>query len=284
MSNPKNHHHVPQFLLNGWCRADGRVAVYSRKANRLVIDWRAPEHTAFEPQLYTISALPADREWVEREVMSKQVDGPTAPILKRLLAGELKRFDSDDRTAWARFLMAQWYRSPEMIAKLRQGGREAMLRALEASPEEYQALRGSSAHGSLVEWAEEHAPGYDEIATMGNVLPQLINDSRAGQIIINMDWQVLHLLGSKVDLLISDRPVTRFEGLNKRNCMIVMPLDPRRLFVASHWDRGFRRHPPTKIARMANVTTVTEAHARVYGTGTQHRPLAEKWLARRSVP
>jgi hypothetical protein len=179
--------------------------------------------------------------------------------------------------------MAQWYRSPEMIAKLRQGGHEAMLRALEANPEEYQALRGSSPHGSLVEWAEEHAPGYDEIATMGNVLPQLINDSRAGQIIINMVWQVLHLLGSKVDLLISDRPVTRFEGLNERNCMIVMPLDPRRLFVASHWDRGFRAHPATKITRMANATTVAEAHARVYGTGAQHRPLAEKWLARRTA-
>ena len=157
-----------------------------------------------------------------------------------------------------------------------------MLRALEASPEEYQALRGSSAHGSLVEWAEAHAPGYDEVATLGNVLPQLINDSRAGQIIINMDWQVLHLLGSKVDLLISDRPVTRFEGLNSRNCMIVVPLDPRCLFLTSRRDRGFERMSPTKIARMSNFTTVMEAHARVYGTGSQHRPLAEKWLARSS--
>ena len=69
MSEPKNHHHVPKFLLNGWRRADGRVAVYSRKANQLVIDWRTPEHTAFVPHRYTISALPEDREWVEREVI-----------------------------------------------------------------------------------------------------------------------------------------------------------------------------------------------------------------------
>ena len=281
MSDPKKHHHVPQFLLEGWCRADGRVAVYSRKANRVVIDWRTPEHTAFEPHLYSISALPEDREWVEREVMSKRVDGPAAPILKRLLASDLKNFNSDDRTAWARFLMAQWWRSPEIIAKLRQGGRETMLQALEANPLEYEALRGSSPHGSLVEWADANAPGYDEIATMGDVLPKLINDSRAGQIIVNMDWQVLHLLGSKLDLLISDRPATRFEGLNSRNCLIVVPLDPRRLFVASHWDRQFQHHSPTDIVRRANITTVSEAHARVYGTSAQHRPLAEKWLARR---
>ncbi|RTL72812.1 MAG: DUF4238 domain-containing protein [Hyphomicrobiales bacterium] len=116
---------------------------------------------------------------------------------------------------------------------------------------------------------------------MGSVLPKLINDTRAGRIIVNMDWQVLHLLGSKLDLLISDRPVTRFEGLNSRNCVIVMPLDPRRLFVASHWDQKFQRHSPTEIVRRANITTVREAHSRVYGTGSQHRPLAEKWLARR---
>jgi hypothetical protein len=283
MSDPKKHHHVPQFLLDGWRRADGRVAVYSRKANRLVIDWRTPEHTAFEPHLYSISALPEDREWVEREVMSKHVDGPAAPVLQRLLAGDLEKFDSDDRTAMARFMLAQWYRSPEMIAKIRQGGRDAMLRALEANPEEYHALRGSSAHESLVEWAEAHMPGYDEIATMGSVLPKLINDGRAGQIIINMNWEVLHLLNSKFDLLTSDRPVTRFESLLSRNCMIVMPLDPRHLFVASNWDRNFQRYSPTELARRANVTTVTESVSRVYGTGTHHRPLAEKWLSQKGV-
>ena len=65
----------PAVSAQGWRRSDGRVAAYSRKGNRLVIDWRAPKHIAFAPQL-TISALPEDREWVEREVMSKRVDGP----------------------------------------------------------------------------------------------------------------------------------------------------------------------------------------------------------------
>ena len=64
MSDPKKHHYVPEFLLKGWYRQDGRVAVYSRKAGRVVIDWRTPEHTGFEGNLYSISALPEDREWV----------------------------------------------------------------------------------------------------------------------------------------------------------------------------------------------------------------------------
>ena len=79
MSDPKKHHHVPQFLLEGWRRVDGRLAVYSRMVNRVVIDWHTAEYTAFEPHLYSISALPEDRYWVEREVMSKRVDNRKRP-------------------------------------------------------------------------------------------------------------------------------------------------------------------------------------------------------------
>jgi hypothetical protein len=60
MSDPKKHHYVPQFLLSGWCRADGRVAFYSRKAGRLMVDWHAPKHIGYERHLYSISALPED--------------------------------------------------------------------------------------------------------------------------------------------------------------------------------------------------------------------------------
>ena len=47
--------------------------------NRVVIDWHTAEYTAFEPHLYSISALPEDRYWVEREVMSKRVDNRKRP-------------------------------------------------------------------------------------------------------------------------------------------------------------------------------------------------------------
>jgi hypothetical protein len=63
--------------------------------------------------------------------------------------------------------------------------------------------------------------------------------------------------------------------------MIVLPLGPHRLFVASYYDRGFlRHHSSEKIVRAANLSTVHEAHARVYGSGAQHLPLVEKHLGR----
>jgi hypothetical protein len=281
MNNPKKHHHVPQFLLGGWCRDDGKLAVYSRKNNQLVIDWHTPEHTAFEPHLYRISALPAeDQQWVEREVMSKAVDGPAATILRRLQSGELGSFDSNDRSAWTRFMLAQWVRSPEMIAKIRRDGRDALLRSLETNPEEYLAVRGDSPHSTLLDWVNANAEGLDEIVSMGSVLPRMITDAGPGGIVINMRWEVLHLTGSKTDLLTSDQPVVRLGGLKSRACMIVIPLDPRRLFVASHYDRGFQRFAPDKIAKEANKTIVAAARVRVFGSGLHHKPLAEKYLCR----
>lgn len=280
MSDPEKHHHVPQFYLAGWAGDDGRVTVYSRQNGRVVASRRAPKHTAFEPRLYTIESLPPqDQQWVEREVMSRAVDGPAAHVLTRLVEGKLREFDSDDRSAWARFIMAQWLRSPEAVAGLRAKGRASVLHALEKNPEEYLAAKGDSPHQSLIEWVDANAPGLDEIVTMGRVLPKLVNDEGIGTVIINMNWQVLHLDNSKRDLLTSDRPVTRFEGLDSRECLIAVPIHPRKLFVASHYDRVFRRFDQTGIVTAMNTSTVQLAHKRVYATGAHHLRLVEKWLA-----
>lgn len=145
VSNPQKHHHVAQFMLDGWCGSDGRLAVHARKGGRLVIDRHTPEHTAYEMNLYTIEALPeGDRQWVEREVMSKAVDEPASKIHKRLLAGELAKLDSDGRTAWVRFMQAQWLRSPEEIAKVRQQGREILSRELDLRPHEFEVAKGDA--------------------------------------------------------------------------------------------------------------------------------------------
>lgn len=279
MSEPKNHHHVPQFLLAGWCRHDGRLAVYSRAGGRAVIDWHRPEYTAFEPHLYSIHALPeSDRQWVEREIMTKAVDDPASKVLRRLCAGELHALDQDERSSWTRLILAQWMRTPTMIERLRRDGREALLRELQRDPHEYLAVRGDDEHPTLEAWTTSNARGLDEIVALGRVLPQMINSKDAGDTIINMRWEVLDLTSSPVDLLTSDQPVVRIEGLKSSECLIVMPLDRVRLFVASHYDRRFTRVRARDLAMAANRTMVSAAHERVFGSGDHHRPLVEKLL------
>ncbi len=279
MSDPTNHHHIPQFLLSGWCREDGRLAVYSRPAGKVVISWRTPEYTGFEPNLYMINAVPpADQQWLEREVMSKQVDNPAALVHRRLLCDELQSLSAGERCDWTRFVLAQTMRSPEMIAELRQNGREHVLKALNSKPEEYDAIRGNDDHETLIEWAQENFPDIDEIVSMGRVLPRMIANEELGNVIINMKWEVIRVDESNLDLLISDTPLIRLEGLKSPNCVIYIPISPRHLFITTHRDRGFSRVPPTDLVRAANRETVGTARRRVYGTDGHHLPLVEKRL------
>jgi len=139
-------------------------------------------------------------------------------------------------------------------------------------------VRGSAPQATLPEWVDENIKGLDEIVTMGRVLPKWIDNKETGEIVINMHWEVIDLSASPFDLLTSDRPVMCLQGLKSRDCIIMIPLDPHRLFVATHYDRRFRRHPPKKIAKAANVSTVSGANAYVYGTGDQHRSMVEKSL------
>lgn len=273
---PKNHHHVPRFLLAEWAGVDGKLTVYSRKAGGIAISRRSPKNTAFEPNLYSLQSLAeGDQQWVETEIMSKVIDGPAAAVHARLLKGELAELDSDERSIWARFLMAQWWRSPDWIARMRRDSRASLLKALKDKPEEYEAARGDAKEGTLVEWVDNHAPNLHEFVALARVLPKLINDEKAGHIIINMRWEVLHLDGA-LDLLISDRPAIKYGGLDSQQCLIMLPISPARLFVTSFYDCGFASHQPRNVVQAANRSTVHSAVERVYGTGPHHLPLVRK--------
>ena len=284
MSDPVNHHYVPQFLLAGWCRPDGRLAVYSMKGGRVVIDWRAPKHTGYAPHLYSLPTLPEaetrgfDPQCIERYLM-RDIDDAAAKVRSRLVGGEVEGLDERERRAWTRFLLALFYRSPEMIAALQDGFRRTFVEMLERGQSEYLKMKGGyPLPDTWVEWSDTFMPGIDVVEIMLRGLPKLIDDVEEGEIIINTRWEVLDLGASKFDLLTGDRPLILAGEPASRDFLIAVPLVPTRLFIASHHDRGFHRFPPDMIARRANTTIVREAHERVYGSGAQHKPLVEKYL------
>jgi hypothetical protein len=141
----QNHHYVPQFLLANWCSADGRLTIARRVRGKLVFDRHAPEYTGFEPDLYTIASLGDDKKhWVETEVMAKLVDDPSAKCLARILSGEIDQLDANQRSVWARFIMAQWMRTPDRIAWLRRVSNDELSREFEKDTEAYLVAEGDA--------------------------------------------------------------------------------------------------------------------------------------------
>ena len=79
MSSPKAHHFVPRFYLARWTDSDGRLVVYARKNNRLVVDRLNPKSTGFEPGLYSISGVDEDKRQLIETCVSSVLERTSYP-------------------------------------------------------------------------------------------------------------------------------------------------------------------------------------------------------------
>jgi hypothetical protein len=86
MNEPINHHYVPVFYLRKWCDADGKVIRYYRPYKDVVASAIAPEHTGYEPNLYSLSGHPPGKEQtIETDFLAKLIDEPASMALAVLI-------------------------------------------------------------------------------------------------------------------------------------------------------------------------------------------------------
>jgi hypothetical protein len=121
----KKHHYIPVFYLKRWVEPDGRLCEFSRpyKTPECVIDPDVksipvkprrtyPDGTGYIKNLYTFSALRPELANYLEDHFFLRVDDQAAIVMQRLLRGDVE-FDNPSKSAWARFLMSMFYRSPE---------------------------------------------------------------------------------------------------------------------------------------------------------------------------
>jgi hypothetical protein len=124
------HHYIPVFYLQSWAGDDGKLCQFSRPRNT------PPGEPEPDPRTFPVKALrrhpnavgyikdlyrfPGSNKrlanYLENEFFLR-VDNGAAEVMHDLLRGET-RFDSDAKSAWARFLMSMFHRSPENIRRL----------------------------------------------------------------------------------------------------------------------------------------------------------------------
>jgi uncharacterized protein DUF4238 len=285
MSEPVDHHYVPEFYLRLWEGSDKKICRYHRPHSNVVTHRISPSHTGYEPQLYALHSHPSEtRQTIEKEFFSQAIDDPAATALRSLLAKPAVPLTREVREAWIRFLLSLAVRHPEGIASARATGGEILRRELSSSPsEEYAAVRGNVPETTLLEFVEARMPG--ALQDLGLVsLPSVISDLRLGQAIWEMHWYLLNLSASRFRLLTSDRPLLIQRGLGDPRCYIALPLGPSVAFVATRDKRIFEelanRHLPQEIARALNETFVSQAVKHVYGLDDSHLRFVEKHLGR----
>jgi hypothetical protein len=114
-----------------------------------------------------------------------------------------------------------------------------------------------------------------------SLLPGVITDDKVGERIFKMPWWTHDVRHANTDLLLSDRPCLLDGSAVYGRCLIVLPLSPTMLFLICNTEREMqmlRSMRPSRLVKGVNRWSVLDAADRVYGTGTHHLPLAEKFL------
>jgi len=283
MTDPWRHHFSPVFYLKGWCDASGMLVQYSRPYKEVVARQVSPTATGFQPFLYTLEGQVDDKKQsIEKDYMAPIVDNPAAHALRILMGGDREALDEKARNAWTRFLSASLLRRPQAVSELGDAFKDVLQRNLLDDAVSYEAMKEDGDPPTAFEWLTKHHPYYVEDAAKQMVV-RAIEHEGIGNIIINMQWSTLDLSASRNELLTADMPHLRFYGLKDQRCTLLFPLNPEKVFIATH-DRKSEglliRRNPTEVVRWLNDNLVRIAEKYVYGRTKSQLRFVENRLGR----
>ena len=129
---------------------------------------------------------------------------------------------------------------------------------------------------------QEHHPHLIDDAAKEMVVRAIENDG-IGNIIINMQWSTLDMSASRHELLTGDMPHLRYHGLKDPRCMILFPLTPTKLFIATHdrkAEHNINRRNKTEVVMSVNDEVARIAERFVYGRTASHLRFVANRLGR----
>jgi len=277
---PVSHHFTPVFYLNSWAAADGRVTRYYRPHRAVVATPIAPKNTGFEDHLYSLRGVPAEQQAFLETHFFSPVDSRAAVAHRLLLAGKLKSLTSQHREDWTRFLLCMLLRNPFSMEEVRRLADQNVRANLSVNDPEYNAVRKPGDPETIYDWTMKHQPLVIEEAYK-RFLPGLIDHEGLGQHIMNMYWGTLDVSHASHSLLTGDRPVVFTHGLQESNAVLLFPLSPSALFIATNGPSRMgqvMQTKPSPHARMVNNEIVRCAVDFVIGCDASHLDFVERRL------
>lgn len=259
---------------------------YRRPRADVVFKWKSTKATGYQTHLYS---LPGEtdarsREQVELRIMSG-IDDDAAPVFRRLLAEGSNALSASERSAWTTFLMSLIFRTPTRLAWFDSQIRGADYAFDDEDRRTYQALR-SPHHPTDPTAFFETADADDLSVARISLMLKLIGSKQIGTGVFEMHWHVHDLEGIQNGLLTCDEPIVMSNGLNLQSSFLLLPLGPRKLFIAGSTARAvwsFSSQKPRDLERAINDSVITQAEELVVGHHTGHRSFIERRLGRKPL-
>ncbi len=281
--SPHRHHFIPAFYTKRWAAAvDGKVCEYSRPyGSKIVLRRKKPEATGFEDGLYSLRDYPSDLADQVEEDFFRFADQKASDALNRLegpngLEGE---WPGPLRSAWSRFILSLLLRHPTDIAGLRAHW-SATFSKVDSNAEKEYAKDRRAGHPATFQEYLLSMPAAQVDRYLYEAYVPMIDNVRVGSVLNRMIWNIAHTGSAKHELLTSDRPVIRTNLMDPMG-HLVLPIGPRRLFVAAQSMRGLRelmKIPVNSLVEEANRQVVAHAIRFVWArTNSQARFIANRF-------
>lgn len=99
------------------------------------------------------------------------------------------------------------------------------------------------------------------------MIQKLVDNPQVGGLLINAHWFVKHINPADGSLVLSDRPLIRFFGVDHPNATWLLPLTPKIAFMASNNPATIRKladMPPKKYVRTFNNSSARQSERYVF--------------------
>ncbi|MCW1432152.1 DUF4238 domain-containing protein [Novosphingobium sp. JCM 18896] len=228
---PAKHHYIPEFLLAQWAVNEGKLWRFlSSIPGKIVEKAVAPAEIGYEKYLYETPGLPPEQAQQIEQYFMSPLDSMAADAHKLLLAGKAHKMPQKERSAWSRFVMSLWFRTPAGLAYFK----EAMGLILKARDEplnaRYDEVKQDGYPDTLEDVIAMLGPEFSEQIAM-RLFRKMSDDPKNGLRLNNMQWFVLEAAGRP--LLISDAALQHSQApIFSHNGYITLPIAPEKLFVA----------------------------------------------------
>ena len=287
MSIPKKHHYLPQFFMDRWADAGGKVIEYRRPRETLVMKQRHPAQTGYIRELYSNESKsdPIERQALEMVFMQK-VDDRAADALAYIERNPKSRMDPILRNAWSRFLMSLMHRSPERVKFLTAKVKEYESKTLNPDLEKkYTSLRGPNDPPTFKEWLAEQGPLAPDLRV--RLLKLLIDSPRIGAALVTMNWKLVTLENPRFGFLTGDQPLMMSNGVGHMRGFVLLAISPTHLFLAARNLKvadAFTTQRPNALERALNDAVLRQSHHVVIARDDGQREFIDKRFLKLTAP
>jgi hypothetical protein len=286
MPKEPKHHYIPVFYLRQWVGKDRRLVEYSRPYKDVVARPTFPSGTGYVRGLYRLPDVPPGEEYVIETKLMSDIDNWAARALQRMMTDGASpgKLHAKAALGWCQFLYSLIVRNPEHLSLIKK-----KLKTLDAGEvlenirDDYPNIRGPGDPESFDEYKAAFTLNPIDVPAT-RVLPVLLRSKRVVRVLASFMWQTATVHTAKYPLLTSDRPIIMSNGLTGEDAHIVLPISPRRLFIAINNDETFKAISSTasdELVETVNNQVAQQAHKFVYGVDDSQLPFVASRLGKR---